>query len=79
MRALRTKEFAQLKIGISGTTAKGKVKKPTGEEKVAKHVVGKFKPAEEVLLKKTLKKVAEAIRLFATEGIDKAMLAANTR
>lgn len=79
MRALRTKEFAQLKIGISGATAKGKVKKPSDEEKVVKHVVGKFKPAEEVLLKKTLKRAADAMRLFATDGIEKAMLAANTR
>jgi PTH1 family peptidyl-tRNA hydrolase len=79
MRALRTKEFAQLKIGISGATAKGKVKKPSGDDKVAKHVVGKFKPAEEALLKKTLKNAAGAIRIFATDGIEKAMLAANTR
>jgi len=78
MRALRTKEFAQLKIGISGATAKGKVKKPSGDEKVNRHVVGRFKPAEEALLKKTLKKAAEAITIFAAEGIEKAMLAANT-
>jgi PTH1 family peptidyl-tRNA hydrolase len=79
MRALRTKEFAQLKIGISGATAKGKVKKPSGDEKVSNHVIGKFKPAEKVLLKKTLKKAAEAIRVFTTDGIEKAMLVANTR
>jgi len=78
MRALRTKEFAQLKIGISGATAKGRIKKPAGEEKVVKHVVGKFKPTEEALLKKTLKKSAEAMRVFASEGIERAMLYANT-
>ncbi|HEX8591376.1 MAG TPA: aminoacyl-tRNA hydrolase [Candidatus Paceibacterota bacterium] len=78
MRALKTKEFAQLKVGISGATAKGRVKKPGGEEKVIKHVIGKFKPAEEVLLKKTLKKAAEATRVFATDGIERAMLFANT-
>lgn len=78
MRALRTKEFAQLKIGISGATPKGRVRKPVGDEKVAKHVVGKWKPAEEALLKKTLKKAALAIRLFATNGIEKAMLVSNT-
>ena len=78
MRALRTKEFVQLKIGISGATPKGKLRKPAGEEKVISHVVGKFKPTEELLLKKTLKKSAEAIRIFATEGIEKAMLFANT-
>lgn len=79
MRALKTKEFAQLKVGISGETARGKLKKPAGEEKVVKHVIGKFRPAEELLLKKTLKKAAGAMRIFASEGIEKAMLYANTR
>ena len=79
MRSLKTKEFVQLKVGISGATAKGKLKKPAGEEKVISHVIGKFKPAEEALLKKTLKKAAEASRIFATEGIEAAMLFANTK
>ena len=79
MRTLKTKDFAQLKIGISGKTPKGKLKKVSGEEKVVKHVVGKFSPAEEVVLKKAFKKAAEATRCFVTEGIEKAMLVANTR
>lgn len=79
MRALKTKEFAQLKIGISGATSKGRIKKPTGEEKVVKHVVGKFSPKEELALRKTLKKAAEAGYIFVNEGIEKAMLVANTR
>jgi PTH1 family peptidyl-tRNA hydrolase len=79
MRALKTKDFVQMKIGIAGSTPKGKVKKVSGEEKVIKHVIGKFKPAEEALLKKTLKKAAEAARYFVTDGIEKAMLVANTR
>lgn len=79
MRALKTKDFAQMKIGIAGQTSKGKLKKVSGEEKVIKHVIGKFKPAEEVLLKKTLKKASAAARLFVTDGIEKAMLVANTR
>jgi len=79
MRTIKTKEFAQLKIGISGATAKGKVKKPAGEDRVVNFVIGKFKPVEEVLLKKTLKKSSEAIEYFITEGIEKAMLVANTK
>lgn len=79
MRALKTKEFAQMKIGISGATAKGNVKKPNGEEKVVKHVIGKFSPKEEPELKKMLKHSTEAMRLFVTHGIEKAMLEANTK
>ena len=79
MRALKTKDFAQIKIGISGSTIKGKVKKVSGEEKVVKHVIGKFSPKEEPTLKKTLTKAAEAASIFITDGIEKAMLVANTR
>lgn len=79
MRALKTKEFAQLKIGISGATPKGRIKKPAGEERVVRHVVGKFSPKEEIILKKSLKKAAEAGYVFVNEGIEKAMLVANTR
>ncbi len=78
MRTLKTKEFAQLKIGISGQTPKGKTKKPNGEEKVVKHVIGKFSPAEEPILKKSLKKSAQSIRTFVEGGIEKAMLETNT-
>jgi PTH1 family peptidyl-tRNA hydrolase len=79
MRALKTESFAQLKIGISGHGKKNQAKKVSGEEKVIKHVIGKFKPAEEALLKKTLKKAAEAARLFAAEGLEPATMFANTR
>lgn len=79
MRALKTKEFMQVKIGISGATPKGKLKKPTGGEQVVKRVLGKFAPAEEPVLKKALKKAAEGARLFVAEGAPHAMLATNTR
>lgn len=79
MRVLKTKDFAQIKIGISGETAKGKLKKVSGEEKVVKHVIGKFKPGEEAVLKKALAKSAEAAKLFVTDGLEKAMLYANTK
>ena len=78
MRTLKTKEFAQLKIGISVSTPKGKTKKPNGEEKVVKHVIGKFSPAEEPVLKKSLKKSAQSIRTFVEGSIEKAMLETNT-
>lgn len=79
MRALKTKDFAQLKVGIAGSTPKGKTKKVQGEEKVIKHVVGKFSPKETLLLEKVLARAAEAAGLFVTDGIEKAMLVANTK
>lgn len=79
MRALKTKDFAQMKLGISGETARGKLKKPTGEEKVVAHVIGKFKPTEEAELKKMLKRAGEGIEYFIEEGIEAAMLHTNTK
>ena len=79
MRALKTKEFVQIKIGISGATAKGNVKKPKGEDGVVKHVIGKFKPGEEAELKRALKKACEGISLFVTDSLTKATLVVNTK
>jgi len=79
MRSIKTKDFARIRIGISGEGKKHQAKKPAGEEKVVKHVIGKFKPTEEALLKKMLKKTAASARLFVTDGIDKATMEANTR
>lgn len=79
MRAIKTKDFARIRIGISGVGKKHQAKKVSGEEKVIKHVIGKWKPAEEAAFKKVLKKTVEAARLFATSGIDSATQFANTR
>ncbi|MDO8624197.1 MAG: aminoacyl-tRNA hydrolase [bacterium] len=79
MRAIKTKDFARIRIGISAAGKKNQAKKVSGEEKVIKLVIGKWKPSEEAAVKKVLKKAAEAARLFATEGIESATMFANTR
>lgn len=79
MRAIKTQDFARIRIGISGVGKKHQAKKIRGDEKVIKHVIGKWKPGEEAALKKVLKKVAETVRLFAAEGIESATQFANTR
>ena len=79
MRALKTKDFTRIRIGISAEGKKNQAKKVSGEEKVIKYVIGAFKPAEQLVFKKVLKKVAESVRIFATSGLESAMLFANTR
>lgn len=79
MRAVKTQNFARIRIGISAAGKKHQAKKVSGEEKVVKHVIGKWKPSEETTLKKALKKAAEAARLFVSEGIEAATMFANTR
>ncbi len=79
MRAIKTKNFVRIRIGISGIGNKHQARKVSGDEKVIKHVIGKWKPTEEAALKKVLKKAAETVRLFAVEGIESAAQFANTR
>jgi peptidyl-tRNA hydrolase, PTH1 family len=78
MRALKTKEFAQLKIGISPVTPKGTIKKLATEEKVVGHVIGAFSAKEELILKEIFKRTNNSIELFITQGIEAAMLYTNT-
>ncbi len=79
MRAIKTDAFARIRIGISASGKKNQAKKVSGEEKVIKQVIGKWKPSEEAIFKKVLKKVAETVRLYASEGIESATQFANTR
>lgn len=80
MRAVKTQDFARIRIGISPKSGPFSAKATKGkEEKVLKQVIGKWKPSEEAALKKVLKKVAETVRLFATSGIESATQFANTR
>lgn len=80
MRAVKTKEFARIRIGIAPKSGPSFAKATKGkDEKVIKHVLGKWKPSEEAAMKKVLKKAAEAARLFATSGLASATQFANTR
>ncbi len=79
MRALKTEAFIRVKVGISKDAGKGKVKKPVGEKAVGDFILGKFKPAELVELKKVAKKVCEALELIASDGREAAMAMSNRK
>lgn len=74
IKKIKTKEFNRLRLGIAPITPTGKVKKVSGEEKVRKHVLAKFKPSEDSIIKKQKKRASKAITLFIQEGY---MLAGN--
>lgn len=73
IKALKSEEFLRIRIGVSPANTKGVAKKPKGEEKVLKFLLGEFKKNELDEIKKLSKKVAEAIEMFFAEGKDKAM------
>lgn len=73
IKHLKSQEFIRIRIGICLTTPTGKNKKPKGEDKVLKFLLGEFKKEELAELKKLSKKVTEAIEIIYNEGSQKAM------
>ncbi len=77
-KALKTKDYVRVRVGISGSTPSGKLKRPA-PEKITDFVLGKFKSTEADKLKKARKVVGEALELLLTEGKDRAMSVINSR
>ncbi|MDB5194774.1 MAG: Aminoacyl-tRNA hydrolase, peptidyl-tRNA hydrolase, family [Parcubacteria group bacterium] len=73
IKALGTEKFIRVRIGISPVTPGGKLKKPLGEEKVEKHILGEFKPAEMEILNKVFKNAVTAVGTIAEKGLSIAM------
>jgi PTH1 family peptidyl-tRNA hydrolase len=71
IKAVKTEEFIRLRLGISGETASGKIKKPQGEEKVIDAILGDFKESEKLELKKTIKRAVSALELVIEHGWEK--------
>jgi PTH1 family peptidyl-tRNA hydrolase len=72
-RALKTKAFSRVRIGISRVDGKGEAQKPHGERDVEKFILGEFSSGEFSQLKDIFKKTAGAIEAIVTEGREKAM------
>ena len=73
IRAVKTEAFARLRVGISLSTPSGKLKKPSGDEKVHDFIIGKWKDAEFAELKKVSKKACDALAAIVVDGRAKAM------
>lgn len=73
IRSLKTRDFVRIRVGVSPKTAKGVAKKPAGEERVLKFLLGKFTPSELTELKKVFKRVLEAAETIVTLGYQQAM------
>jgi len=78
IKALGTQDFVRVRVGISPSTASGKLKRPTGED-LAPFVLGKFKPGEKDKLKKSKKLVAEAIELIVGDSVERAQTEINSQ
>ncbi len=79
-KQLKTLEFIRVRIGVSPQTPTGKTKKPSGEDRVIKFILGKFKDEELKELKKVAKQVGEVLTILFTEkkqALEKATAVAN--
>lgn len=68
IKALKTRAFARLRIGVCPTTPSGKLKKPKGDAELLDFIVGPFKKAEAEEMKKVIKKGSDALTLILEEG-----------
>lgn len=73
MRAVKTKKFARVRVGISPSTASGELRKPSGEKVVQNFILTPYKAHELALLKQVFKRVAHALETIVAEGVPAAM------
>jgi len=76
-KAVKTKEFVRVRVGVSKPRAKGGVNKPVGEEAVLEFILGKFRKPEQETLKKVFKETDAALDCIIAEGRAKAMCTYN--
>jgi PTH1 family peptidyl-tRNA hydrolase len=68
IRALKTRDFVRVRIGVARKTPKGLAKKPSGEAAVVKFLLNKFSSDELTYFKNVSKKVVEAVEVIVKEG-----------
>lgn len=73
IKAVKTRAFVRIRVGISPTTPSGKLKKPHGEADVEKFILSSFSKKEDEILKGVSKKVSESIETVIREDKDVAM------
>ena len=71
IRALKTKEFIRIRIGIGPTSPRLRGVSKKGD--VEKHILGQFKKSEMEILKKVFKRASEAVYMIVEKGLAHAM------
>ncbi len=77
-KALKTRDYVRIRVGISPSTQSGKLRRPDAD-KIVDFVLGKFKSGEQEKLKKVKKVVQEALELIVEEGRERAQTEINAR
>lgn len=77
IKALKTKDFTRVRIGIAPVTPGRKVKKPRGEKKVLSFLLGVFQKKEKLALTRIMKTTDEIFKTIVERGRAAAMNAFN--
>ena len=72
-RAVKTKKFTRVRIGVSPATAGGTLRKPSGEKEVLDFILTKFRVHETEELKRVFKRVKDILECTIVEGHARAM------
>jgi PTH1 family peptidyl-tRNA hydrolase len=79
IKALKTREFIRIRVGIAPTTPSGKLKpRPSGGKELEEYILGEWKPKEMDVLKKVFKSVVTAVETIKEEGVQVAMTEFNS-
>ena len=73
IKALGTKDFIRMRVGIAETTPAGVLKKPKGEQKVIDFVLGAFRSKEEPVLADVTDRCVKALAVTIADGHECAM------
>jgi len=73
IKALGTKEFIRVRVGVVPTTTSGELKKPRGAQLVVDHVLGVFAKREADGLEYVIERAARAVRAVIEHGRERAM------
>lgn len=73
MRALKTKKFTRVRVGVSPSTASGQLRKPEGEKRIVNFILDKWKTHELAELKRVFHRAANALETIVTDGPERAM------
>lgn len=78
IKAVKTRAFVRIRVGIAPVTPGGKMKdRPAGGKELESYILSDWKPKEMEILKKVFKKVAEAVEILKEEGVQSAMTKCN--
>lgn len=72
IKALKTKAFVRLRLGVSPMTPSGKIRKPANE-KMIDFIIGNFKAGEDLVVKKTIKTAKNIIVSMIDSGLESTM------